>query len=216
MPIAAGFGLLLTACGGAVAQTSAKPAASPTPSLNEAADPKLGQILTEDRGRVLYHFLPEKGGKIVCTGECARTWLPLLATGAATPTHDLMLSGTVSTVARPDGSTQVAYYEWPLYTFSGDRAPADTHGQGVARMWFVQVALAPPDADNDNDGTTPPPAATVQPPAQPAQPPAAQSPAAQPPAAPPPTQAPAPMRPPAFNDGDADNRGGPSDGDGNG
>lgn len=208
--IAAGFGLLATACGGASAQTSEKPGAGPKPALNEATDPKLGQILTDANGRVLYHFLPEKGGKVVCTGQCALTWHPLLVSGTTSPTHDPKLSGTVSTIARPDGSTQVAYYEWPLYTFTGDKNPGDTNGQGAGGMWFAQVALAPPDADHDNDGTTPPPAGAVQPPAQPAEPPAAT------PSAPPPTQAPAPVQPPAFKDGDGDNRGGPSDGDGNG
>jgi predicted lipoprotein with Yx(FWY)xxD motif len=206
---AAAFGVLSVACGSAVTQTGQSHAAtSPQavrPVLNEADNPRLGQILTDAQGRTLYHFLPEKDGKVNCTGQCAGIWTPLVASGT-TPTHDPALGGTVGTVTRPDGTLQVTYYDWPLYTFTGDEKPGDASGQAVAGMWFAQPATAPVDADNDNDGTTaPPPTATPAPvAAQPAQQPPAQE--------RPPTPAPLP----GFNDGDADNRGGPNDGDGNG
>jgi predicted lipoprotein with Yx(FWY)xxD motif len=211
--VAAGLALLTAACGSATQSGQSRAAATPTPRplLNEAADPALGQILTDAQGRTLYHFLPEKDGKVNCTGQCGGIWMPLLVSGTTTPTHDPNVSGTVGTVARPDGTTQVTYYEWPLYTYSGDKKAGETSGQAVAGMWFAQAATAPLDGDNDNDGTpvptpTPTPAPVA---AQPAPQPQAQQPPAQ-------QRQPTPVPVPGFNDGDADNRGGPNDGDGNG
>jgi predicted lipoprotein with Yx(FWY)xxD motif len=196
--------LVTAACGAASTQTGQGRAAaspSPRPVLNETADPNLGQILIDSQGRTLYHFLPEKDGKVQCTGQCAGTWLPVLVKGTTAPSHDAALSGSVGTVARPDGTTQVTYYEWPLYTFSGDKSPGETSGQAVAGMWFAQTASGAVDGDNDNDGTAAPTPSAAQAPAQ--QPPAQQRP-------------PTPVPAPGFNDGDADNRGGANDGDGNG
>ncbi|MDQ6900476.1 MAG: hypothetical protein M3072_13395 [Candidatus Dormibacteraeota bacterium] len=169
-------------------------------------------VLTDAQGRTLYHFLPEKDGKVSCTADCATTWTPLLVPTSSAPNRAAGLPGTVGVVKRPDGGTQVTYDEWPLYTFSGDKRVGDVAGQGIAGNWFAQTAQTPVDQDNDHDGTTPPPSPAVVP--SPASAPAPQPPAGQAPVpAPPP---PAPTARPAFNDGDADNRGGPSDGDGNG
>ncbi|MBJ7598730.1 MAG: hypothetical protein DLM67_02665 [Candidatus Nephthysia bennettiae] len=204
---AAGLALLTAACGSAATPSAHSGAAAtpiPRPVLNETADAALGPILTDAQGRTLYRFLPEKDGKVHCTGQCAGIWLPLLVKGTTTPTHDVALSGSVGTVARPDGTTQATYYEWPLYTYSGDKKGGETSGQGVAGMWFAQTATAPVDGDNDNDGTPAPTPVAAQPPPQPQ--------AQQPPA---PQQQPTPVPVPGFNDGDADNRGGPNDGDGN-
>ncbi len=198
--------LAAAACGGANYRTSTRnDAGTAKPVLGQTANASLGAIVTDAQGRTLYHFLPEKDGKVSCTGKCATSWMPLLASGTTAPTHDPGLSGTVGTVKRPDQGTQVTYNEWPLYRFSGDKRPGDTSGQGVAGMWFAQAALAPADADNDHDATTPAPS-----------PPPTAAPAPQPPATPAPPPPPGSPPSPAFNDGDSDNRGGPSDGDGNG
>ncbi len=211
---AAGLVLVAAACGGAATptgQSSAAASPAPRPVLNETTDTALGPILTDAQGRTLYHFLPEKDGKVECTGQCTGIWLPLLVKGTTAPTHDPALGGSIGTVARPDGSTQATYYEWPLYTFSGDKKAGQTSGQAVAGMWFAQTATAPLDGNGDNDGTpAPTPAPTPTPvAAQPAPQPQAQQPAPQ-------QRQPTPVPVPGFNDGDADNRGGPNDGDGNG
>jgi predicted lipoprotein with Yx(FWY)xxD motif len=210
--LAVGISLIAAACGGSTAgsapSSGGAPAKTPPAALIKASRVSVSgtpeTVLTDGKGLTLYLFMPEKESQIACTGDCTNTWRPLLLpTGVAQPTVDGALPGQLAVVSRPDGTVQATYDEWPLYTFAADRRAGDTGGQGIGGQWFAVQSDAPADADGDNDGTKPPPA-TPQP-------------VAAPPA--PATPAPAPQRPPAppaFNDGDADNRGGPSDGDGNG
>jgi predicted lipoprotein with Yx(FWY)xxD motif len=189
--------LLAAACGG-VATAAPKPTPTPVrPVLSSAANPTLGQILVDAKGFTLYFFAPEQGTKVVCTGDCVTMWRPLMATGTTPPTSTVPLPGVVATVDRPDGGRQVTYDGWPLYTYAMDTSPGDTQGSGASGEWFVALA-----AGESTPTPTPPPTPV------PTAPPATAPP---PPPPPPPT-----MRPPPFgNDGDADNRGGPNDGDGN-
>jgi predicted lipoprotein with Yx(FWY)xxD motif len=191
--------LVVAGCGGAA---TAAPRQTPTPVrpvLSAASDPTLGQFLVDEKGLTLYFFVPEQGTKVVCTGDCVTMWRPLLAAGTAAPTSTIPLPGVLATVDRPDGGRQVTYDGWPLYTYVMDTGPGDMEGKGAAGEWFVALA-----AGESTPTPTPPP--TPVPTAPPAT-----APPPPPPPPPPPT-----MRPPPFgNDGDADNRGGPNDGDGN-
>jgi predicted lipoprotein with Yx(FWY)xxD motif len=194
--------LMASACGGA-ATAAVKPTPTPVrPALSSATDPKLGQILVDAKGFTLYFFVPEQGTKIVCTGDCVTTWRPLMATGTTPPTSTAPLPGVIASVDRPDGGRQVTYDGWPLYTFAMDTSPGDTQGSGASGEWFVALAAASESTPTPTPPPTPPP--TPVPTAPPA--------TAPPPPPPPPTMAPPP---PFGNDGDADNRGGPNDGDGN-
>ena len=120
--------------------TTQTPAASPA-SVSVADDARLGEILINPDGRTLYYFVPERGGTIVCTGTCTNFWPPsLTATGSASPIAGTGLIGQLSVIARPGGAAQVSYNNWPLYTFSGDKAAGQANGQGVVGFggtWFV-------------------------------------------------------------------------------
>jgi predicted lipoprotein with Yx(FWY)xxD motif len=188
---------VLAACGQAVGATSPRPPATvPPTTIAIANNATLGQILTTSSGRTLYYFTPEQGGTIVCTGSCTQFWTPVTASAsgiAATAT----LPGTLAIITRPDGSRQVTYSEWPLYTFTGDTAPGDVNGQGVMGKWFVVATNL---TDQPLPVATPTPAPTQAP-------------------APPPTRRPTPVPTsciPGANGGDhdGDNNGGPSDNDG--
>jgi len=162
--------------------------------VRETVDARLGQVLVDAEGRMLYLFMPERGGHVICTGSCTTTWLPLLAPGTAPPSSATPLPGQLDVIDRPDGGRQVTYDQWPLYRFVDDRQPGQALGEGAGGEWFA----VPVDGSWGLPTPTPPP------------PP--------PPATAPPMQLPAPpprMQPP-FNDHDRDNAGGPSDGDGNG
>lgn len=198
-----GLGVLAAACGSGAAP--AAPVAKDSPAAHSigithaVVNGRAETILTDGTGRSLYLFTPEKDGKVVTTSDVLQTWSPLrVADDVATPTSGGDLPGKLGTLTRPDGVRQATYNEWPLYTYVGDKKRGDVAGEGIDNRWFVVQAVMPVDADNDSDGTTAAPAPTATAPA-PAQAPAPQ-----------PTQA------PSFNDQDGDNRGGPSDGDGNG
>lgn len=137
----------LAACGGTSSSTNTPAGGAPSPSEStptssvaaqstvSTGGTSLGTVLVTDQGLTLYFFLPEKGGVVACTGGCASTWPALKARG--TPSTSSAVTGTLGTVALPDGSTQVTYNGWPLHTYAGDSAPGQTNGQGVAGKWFA-------------------------------------------------------------------------------
>jgi predicted lipoprotein with Yx(FWY)xxD motif len=88
----------------------------------------LGPILTDASGRTFYQFLPEKGGKIVCTGACVTAWPPALSSSAVAGAG---VTGRVALITRPEGGQQLTYNTWPLYYFSGDTGPDPNKGPGT-------------------------------------------------------------------------------------
>lgn len=92
-------------------------------------------ILTNDSGMTLYYFDPDTATSVACSGSCAQTWPPLLASGGS-PTSMTSLSGTLATMSDSNGA-QVTYNGHPLYTYSGDHAAGDTHGDGVLGKWHA-------------------------------------------------------------------------------
>lgn len=109
-------------------------------------------IVTNLKGRTLYTLSSEKS-KIVCVDACLDSWPPLIVPAGVKPKGPVPLS----TEKRPDGRMQVTWKGFPLYTFSGDKKPGDTNGEGLrgGGVWHVvqasQVANTPPAS------TTPPP-----------------------------------------------------------
>ena len=94
----------------------------------------IGTVLVDARGRTLYTFDPENGGKIVCTAACATLWPPLIVTGD--PVAGDGVSG-LGTIARPDGAKQVTANGHPLYTYSNDKAAGDANGDGIGGVWHA-------------------------------------------------------------------------------
>ncbi len=144
------------------ATVSATPSATPTPTPTATPTPTptpppvtptvfvannmaLGTVLVNAQGRTLYYFVPERGGRVVCTGQCTNAWPPLFSASMA-PTAGAALPGQLGVVARA-GSEQITYNHWPLYTFAGDGGPDQTNGQGVfgfGGKWFVATPRLQP------------------------------------------------------------------------
>jgi predicted lipoprotein with Yx(FWY)xxD motif len=111
-----------------------------TVEVSESTD--FGTILVDGEGMSLYVFMADTqdGGTSACTdAECTADWPPLVSDGdpVAGEGVDQALLGTIT---RDDGTTQVTYNGWPLYTFSEDTAPGDTNGQGLEEfggLWFL-------------------------------------------------------------------------------
>ncbi|MYT74803.1 MULTISPECIES: SCO0930 family lipoprotein [unclassified Streptomyces] len=119
----------------------ASPAAAAAPAdlkgLSTRKDPKLGEIVVDKNGMTVYRFLKDSAWPIKsnCVGACATKW-PAVEPVAKNDTKDIPLKGFMS-FTRPDGSKQQTLNCWPVYTFSGDKKPGDTNGQGVGGTWYA-------------------------------------------------------------------------------
>lgn len=137
--------LLLAACGGGSKTTSSSshataPATNASSDTVKTASSSQGTILVSQKGMTLYHLSVEHNGKFICTSSsCTGIWHPLTVSAGTTPSGEV---GSLGTVKRPDGTTQVTYKGSPLYTFAQDRQPGETNGQGVKDVgtWTVITA----------------------------------------------------------------------------
>jgi predicted lipoprotein with Yx(FWY)xxD motif len=132
--------LSLAACGGSSAPSGSAPTASPSSAtLIHTGSVKVGAnsqtVLKSEKGLTLYYFTPDTETTVACTGGCATTWPPLLAS-SGTPTSNPALPGNLTVLNGANGK-QVLYNGHPLYTYSKDGDSADAYGQGIGGKWFV-------------------------------------------------------------------------------
>jgi predicted lipoprotein with Yx(FWY)xxD motif len=210
--------------GGNATAAAPPPKTTSTPAATvRVANTHLGKILVDSKGRTLYLFTKDSTGKSSCSGMCATFWPPLTAGGNPAAGRGAMAS-LVGTTRRSDGTSQVTYHGHPLYRFAKDTKPGEVNGEGVTAFggsWFAVSPsgdrVSPPSKGSSAPAPAPKASPAPAPPPTPAPPPAPK--ASPPPAAPP---APKASPPPSNNgipqngggDGDADNNGGPDDGDG--
>ena len=96
---------------------------------------KAGWVLAEANGTVVYTYGGDaKGGKPTCTGSCSDVWPAL--TGLPQVSAADTLPGTLGTVALSDGTKQITYNGYPLYTLKGAGA-LSTKGNGMDGKWHV-------------------------------------------------------------------------------
>jgi predicted lipoprotein with Yx(FWY)xxD motif len=131
--------LLVTACGSSSSSNTTSSAASTQPAAQtssssssaavvKSASNSLGTILVDSQGMTLYHLSGEVNGKFICTSSaCLGVWHPLIAPSTGAPSG----IGSLGIVKRPEGTSQVTYKGTPLYTFTGDKQPGETKGQGI-------------------------------------------------------------------------------------
>ena len=84
-------------------------------------------VLANAKGFTLYWFAPDTATKSVCNGSCAAYWPPVKGPATAGPG----ITGKLGTIKRADGSTQATYDGHPLYTYVGDTAPGQAHGNNL-------------------------------------------------------------------------------------
>ncbi|HEX6780812.1 MAG TPA: hypothetical protein VF125_02140 [Solirubrobacterales bacterium] len=102
----------------------------------------LGTVLVDSEGLTLYDFHKDKGGNSSCYGACAGAWPPLLTDGnpqAQGPAE----RGMLGTTKRKDGTVQVTYNGWPLYTYAGDKGPGEANGNDIDQFGAEWYALQP-------------------------------------------------------------------------
>jgi len=156
--------LLLAACGSSSSNTtssaaSAQPAAqtsggSSNAVVKTASSSTLGTILVDSQGMTLYHLSGEQNGKFICTSSaCLGVWHPIIAPSGGAPGG----VSSLGTVKRPEGTIQVTYKGTPLYTFTGDRQPGETKGQGIKDVgtWSAATISAGQPSTSSPSGAAP-------------------------------------------------------------
>jgi predicted lipoprotein with Yx(FWY)xxD motif len=96
-----------------------------------------GMVLASSHGLTLYYYSDDKphSGKSACTGVCATAWPPLAALVKAPA--GARLPGRLGVITRPNGVKQVTLNGYPLYFYTGDKAPGQAKGNGVGGSWHV-------------------------------------------------------------------------------
>lgn len=102
----------------------------------------LGTILVTAQGMTLYDFHKDKGGTSSCYGACSGAWPPLLTAGEP-QVEGGARAGMLGTTKRKDGTLQVTYSGWPLYTYAGDRKPGEANGNDIDQFGEEWYALQP-------------------------------------------------------------------------
>jgi len=102
----------------------------------------LGTIIVNSAGLTLYDFHKDKGSKSSCYGACASAWPPLLTEGEPKAEAGAM-TNQLGTTKRKDGTVQVTYNGWPLYTYAGDKAPGKANGNDIDQFGAEWYALQP-------------------------------------------------------------------------
>ncbi|MFD0854675.1 hypothetical protein ACFQ07_20725, partial [Actinomadura adrarensis] len=107
-------------------------------------DPRLGMIVTDGKGRVMYRFDKDRKRVTNCSGACKKAWPPV----TFTRWNKLRVTGVdrdlVNFIERKDdGTCQLTIAGWPMYYFAKDQSPGETNGQGVQNVWWTVA----PDGD---------------------------------------------------------------------
>ena len=144
----AAVSILAAGCGSSNKSSSSTGAAAPAattpanPGKGEqiaAKDTKLGKILVDEEGHVLYLFEADKSTQSTCSGACAAAWPPVVTTGKPVAEQGAE-AAKLGTTSRSDGKTQVTYAGHPLYYYAEDKQPGQANGQGSKAFgaeWYV-------------------------------------------------------------------------------
>jgi predicted lipoprotein with Yx(FWY)xxD motif len=119
--------LLVVALAGAGGTSSTPASASGPGPVLKAASIGGVTLLTNSKGLTLYLFVPDTATSSRCYGSCAVYWPPVFGTPKAGPG----VTGALGTIRRSDGSAQATYDGHPLYTYIGDSAPGQDHGNNI-------------------------------------------------------------------------------------
>jgi predicted lipoprotein with Yx(FWY)xxD motif len=100
----------------------------------------VGKVLVNSEGMTLYYFQKDQkgSGKSKCEGGCAEAWPPLTTEGEPEAMSGVS-SSKLGTIERSDGTTQVTYAGWPLYTFVEDKKPGEDNGtdsKAFGASWY--------------------------------------------------------------------------------
>ncbi|HEX3609128.1 MAG TPA: hypothetical protein VHU14_05590 [Solirubrobacterales bacterium] len=127
---------------GSSSESTGKPAAASSEGapITVGTAKGVGKVLVDSEGMTLYYFQKDKksSGKSACYGACEQAWPPQTTEGAPQAGEGAM-SSKLGTIKRSDGTTQVTYAGWPLYTFVEDKKPGEDNGtdsKAFGASWY--------------------------------------------------------------------------------
>jgi predicted lipoprotein with Yx(FWY)xxD motif len=133
----------LAACGSSGGSANTQSFKGPTYEVTTNSVSNLGTILVDGDGFSLYLFEPDhQSGQSHCFTPCSVEWAPLtLPSGVTRPLAGPGVDASkLKTTRRPDGTLQLVYNGWPLYTWAEDLAPGQATGQALNNLgglWYV-------------------------------------------------------------------------------
>lgn len=102
-----------------------------------------GRVLTTAHGYTLYMFSRDRRNTDVCVKirDCTTVW-PLVTTRGRPVAGAGVKASLLGTITLPNGSRQVTYGGWPLYTYIGDTSPRSTQFIGLKQSGGYWWALS--------------------------------------------------------------------------
>ncbi|NUT20971.1 MAG: hypothetical protein HOV77_17460 [Hamadaea sp.] len=129
----------------APATAYAEPPAPPPLTVEIQESDMAGRVLATLDGMTLYTYDAEANGTVVCVDTCADLHPPFAYHDGDPLALPPGLIGTLGTVPRPDGSLQVTYDGFPMYTSAYDSQPGDAFGADL--HWQVAEPHDAPQSD---------------------------------------------------------------------
>jgi predicted lipoprotein with Yx(FWY)xxD motif len=80
----------------------------------------LGKVVADSKGQTVYELVGDPASNTKCTGPCESIWPAVMSGGKIAVVHG-----------------------HPVFTYSGDSAPGQTHGQAVKDSFGLWLALNP-------------------------------------------------------------------------
>jgi predicted lipoprotein with Yx(FWY)xxD motif len=106
--------------------------------LNVMEDTSGVMFLGNEAGKAVYINNNDTFDTSTCYDACAQEWPPVLsANGDTSAVGDGVDAAKVGTLTRTDGSVQLTYNGWPLYTYAVDTQSGDMLGQGMDGTWYL-------------------------------------------------------------------------------
>ena len=112
------------------------------PDIELAPTDEYGDVLVDSEGMTLYMFFKDENldNASACNDDCLDKWTPMTLDEGEPALGEGLSEDLAGTIERTDGSTQVTYNDWPLYTYVGDEQPGDTKGVGFQNLWCATDA----------------------------------------------------------------------------
>ncbi len=115
-----------------------------------------GSYVASADGIALYTLVDENMEVLPCNAECLEAWPAYTGEAALAEAGIALDESLIGTTEAEDGSTQVSYNGYPLYTFSGDEGdPGSTEGQaveGFGGTWYLLEDSGEPLESDPNAG----------------------------------------------------------------